>query len=594
MPQELLDLLARLGELNKDEVADLERRLVEYFDQLDKDGVTPANVELMGEVASAIDNVRAEQGGRAQAEAEASAAAEELRRKIHPAKGEGEGAEGDKGDKGDKGAGGDKGAEGEPAAPAAPAAPTSAGDPAAVPIAAAAQPRPTLGELSANRSPLNAPRLGRTGQRSNSRVRAMAAVGGKSVGQTIETREDLARAVFDRVRSLGVGRGGTGERLLVARAEVDYPEDRQLGGDPFENTAKMERVVGQQALVASGGICAPVDVDFSILVVSDDAEPIAADLPTFNATRGGIRFIKPPTFWSVGSAGTTYWTEANDANPGSNGPATKPVQTIQCGQEVEVLVDAIPTILRFGNLMNRFSPEVVDANTQLALANAARVREVHRLGVIASYSTSVSSSSLLGAARDFLSTVDQVAAAYRRRHRIGRNSVQMRAILPDYMIDMVRADLTRELAHGDDSNLSLTDADVTALLQSRGVAVTWTMDSQGAGQSGFANGGSGLAYPDQTLAALQGQGAILQWPTTVVWYMFAEGTFQRLDGGTLDLGVVRDSVLDSTNDYETFVETFEGIAMRGVESLQVVSQLIPNGASAGWVQTAASPNILTA
>lgn len=35
------------------------------------------------------------------------------------------------------------------------------------------------------------------------------------------------------------------------------------------------------------------------------------------------------------------------------------------------------------------------------------------------------------------------------------------------------------------------------------------------------------------------------------------GTWIHLDGGTLDLGVVRDSVVNSKCDYPIFVETFE-------------------------------------
>jgi hypothetical protein len=58
------------------------------------------------------------------------------------------------------------------------------------------------------------------------------------------------------------------------------------------------------------------------------------------------------------------------------------------------------------------------------------------------------------------------------------------------------------------------------------------------------------------------------------------GTFQFLDGRRLDLGVVRDSTLDATNDYETFLELFEGIAFRGNECPQVQSTIMPNGGSA--------------
>jgi hypothetical protein len=53
--------------------------------------------------------------------------------------------------------------------------------------------------------------------------------------------------------------------------------------------------------------------------------------------------------------------------------------------------------------------------------------------------------------------------------------------------------------------------------------------------------------------------------------------------------VVRDSTLDATNDYETFVETFEGIANRGFANgaIQIVTTLCPNGGSAGSVDATA-------
>ncbi len=47
--------------------------------------------------------------------------------------------------------------------------------------------------------------------------------------------------------------------------------------------------------------------------------------------------------------------------------------------------------------------------------------------------------------------------------------------------------------------------------------------------------------------------------------------------------MVRDSLLDATNDYETFVEVFENVAFRGVEAYQVQQLVLPNGGSAGTV-----------
>jgi hypothetical protein len=68
-----------------------------------------------------------------------------------------------------------------------------------------------------------------------------------------------------------------------------------------------------------------------------------------------------------------------------------------------------------------------------------------------------------------------------------------------------------------------------------------------------------------------------EFPDTFVWYMFAEGSFLFVDGGTLDLGIIRDSTLVGTNDYKMFIETFENVAKVGVESIQVTSTINVNG-----------------
>jgi hypothetical protein len=76
-----------------------------------------------------------------------------------------------------------------------------------------------------------------------------------------------------------------------------------------------------------------------------------------------------------------------------------------------------------------------------------------------------------------------------------------------------------------------------------------------------------------------------EFTDTFIWYLFAEGTFLFLDGGTLDLGIIRDSTLVGTNDYKMFVETFEGVAKVGVESLKVVSTINVNGVAAALRDT---------
>jgi hypothetical protein len=90
---------------------------------------------------------------------------------------------------------------------------------------------------------------------------------------------------------------------------------------------------------------------------------------------------------------------------------------------------------------------------------------------------------------------------------------------------------------------------------------------------------------DQDVYGAQGAAALLEFADSFTWYLFAEGTFLFLDGGTLDLGIIRDSSLVGTNDYKMFVETFEGVAKVGVEGLAITSTINVNGAAAALRDT---------
>ena len=70
------------------------------------------------------------------------------------------------------------------------------------------------------------------------------------------------------------------------------------------------------------------------------------------------------------------------------------------------------------------------------------------------------------------------------------------------------------------------------------------------------------------------------FPATIEWDIFAEGTWLVLDGGTLDLGVIRDSSHVANNTYCEFSESFYNLAHVGGESVHVTSALKPTGAAA--------------
>jgi hypothetical protein len=177
-------------------------------------------------------------------------------------------------------------------------------------------------------------------------------------------------------------------------------------------------------------------------------------------------------------------------------------------------------------------------------------------------STAVTSSSIIGVARDFLVQIGRAAAAYRSRHRLEADA-PLRAIMPAWIKDAMVADLT--LSMPGDSTLNAY-GEIDGLFASRNINVCYTLDGS-------------------ALTTSQGANAMNEFTDTFVWYLFAEGTFLFLDGGTLDLGIIRDSTLVGTNDYKMFVETFEGVAKVGVESLKVTSTISVNGSAAALRDT---------
>jgi hypothetical protein len=212
--------------------------------------------------------------------------------------------------------------------------------------------------------------------------------------------------------------------------------------------------------------------------------------------------------------------------------------------------------------MSRAYPELIARHNELGLIQHAREAEGQILTRLNSLSTAVTSTSIIGLARDFLVQIGRASSAYRSRHRLPAD-FPLRAIIPAWIKDAMAADLALS-APGD--NLLNAYGEIEGLLAARGINVCYTIDGS-------------------ALTTSQGANAMNEFTDTFVWYLFAEGTFLFLDGGTLDLGIIRDSTLVGTNDYKMFVETFEGVAKVGVESLKVTSTISVNGAAAALRDT---------
>lgn len=392
-------------------------------------------------------------------------------------------------------------------------------------------------------------------------ITAGADIPGYTAGTEMKDMSEVATAMEKRLHSLRRVNGGDGEQHIVASFATQYPEERFLGTDPLENQSKIEAVVGQDALTASGGHAAPVEVQYDIYNIgSSTVRPVRDMLPRFQADRGGIRFVTPPQF-----ADGTYadavgvWTAATDADPQSN---TKSSYTVTAAAENTVQTDAVTLQMQFGNLMTRAYPELIARHNELGLVQHAREAEANLLSKIGAGSTAVTTSSLIGFGRDFLVQLRRAATGYRSRHRLDP-STRLKAIIPAWVYDAMAADLA--LSMPGDGTLSVSQSEINGYLAASNVDLVASLDGD--------------------VFGAQASGAVNEFPDTFDWYLFAEGTFLFLDGGTLDLGIIRDSSLVGTNDYKMFVETFENVAKVGIESLKVTSTISVNGVAAALRDT---------
>jgi hypothetical protein len=388
-------------------------------------------------------------------------------------------------------------------------------------------------------------------------ITAGADIPGYTAGSSVSSMKEVAELMAKRLHGVRNVNGGNGEQHIVASIATTFPEDRTLTTDAESNWAKIQALTSPEALVASGGHVAPYEVKYDIFGLGSTARPVRDSLAKFQANRGGIRFITPPVLSSYANA-VGVWTNATDTNPGTD---TKLSLTVSAASENTVATDAVTLQMQYGNLATRAYPELIARHNELGLIQHAREAEQYLLAGIGTASTAVTTTSLIGFGRDFLVQIGRAAAAYRSRHRMEADA-PLRAIVPGWVKDAMAADLTLSMP-GD--NAMAAYAEIDGYVAARNVNLTASLD--------------------QNVFGAQSTGALVEFADSFSWYLFAEGSFLFLDGGTLDLGIIRDSSLLGTNDYKMFVETFEGVAFIGVESLKITSTISINGVAAALRDT---------
>jgi hypothetical protein len=365
--------------------------------------------------------------------------------------------------------------------------------------------------------------------------------------------DQLASAVANKARVLG----NSTQRHPVATFEKYFTDEYDISGlSDIQVANRLDEFAGisnyEKALTA-GGWCAPSEIIFSLFETLCP-NPNLFDLPTFRANRGGVRW---PTYEPLDFTGTYdwIWTEAD----GIAATGTKPCIEIPCPVFEECRLEAHGICVLVQNFMDRGYPEQVAWYMRRVFFFHARAESLRKINFVIADSDAAVIAPTFGAASAVMAAVLLQVQAYRDRNGLCCGQM-VEAWAPCWLKEAIRADVGRQDCAGVGNAGLVTDAQINAWFATAGVSINW------------------LSYWQAFEEAAPGP---LVWPATVQILIHTPGAYVQFDGGTLDLGVTRDSVLNSTNHFNIFTEDFFCIGRRGPRGVLITIPICPLGEVGG-------------
>jgi hypothetical protein len=552
-----VQLPADLTSLSDEQLAQLEDSATSEFDsQVDSDEGDPdSRLARATELADIIDSVRTEKGARTVVAEQRAADAQALRDRVRPP--EPEAVE-------------EEPAEVTPAVVSAPAqvsvsATTIAPSQGAVDTLLAGGPmpqakrklNPTLADMKRNGPQTKGPK------RRESVLVASAEIPNIQQGSQLNDMDALVAAMIGRARALPVSRAGIdAPQYPVASLQLDHRFNLDLRATPEEINDVLTAATDVEALVAAGGWCSPSEISYDFYnIVCEDG---MLDLPTAGINRGGMRW---PTSPSYGDIVNNYWSwnETQDvaALTGTAQSGTKVCYRVPCPSFNEARLHCDGFCLTVGNLMEDAYPELIANHTRLLFAGHAHRMNTLRINELltSANSTAITGYGAAGAGlvAPVLGSLELTAIDMREKYRMCEDAV-LEVVLPRWLRGAMRSDLRKRTGQ-DLEALAVTDAMLMNMFDLLNIRVQWVTDWQ-VGSAGFPGGSTPLVI----------------WPTTVQFLMFPAGTFLLGRGLQLNLGVIRDSVLNATNDHTAeWMEECWLIAKVGHESRLGTIAICPDG-----------------
>lgn len=558
---------ANLSSLSDDELTQLETDATAEFEELtSKEKFGADDLARSTELADGIDAVRLETENRATQAAETAAARDELKARVKKPEVADEPAVEDKTE--------------EVVDPALEPAMIAAAKTAVENVLKGRDLNPKLSDAQKWASKFNSKEL-----RSEPVIVASADIRGFTQGGELNGYKDLTNAMVARAKTLPDGRGAM-NYVPVAQMQRDfrYTADE---GTPLDQVHEiLQAAASPEALVAAGGWCSPSEISYDFFnIVAEDG---MYDLPTIGIRRGGYRWPTSPSFGDLASSTALWvWNETQDiaALTGTAQSGTKTCAHVPCAAYNEARLDCDGVCLTAGNLSTDAWPEQLANYLRLVMATHAHRQNARQILKIAALATSVpiTGTSALGTTVPLLDSVELMAWDYRNKYAMS-DAATFEAVFPSWVKGVIRADLAKRKGWDTPSSaFNISDAEIGSWFTLRGIAAQFVQDWQvrGVGPTGAA----GQTNLGQSTAAVV-------WPKQAAYLFYPAGTYVKGNGMTLDLGVIRDSVLNATNDYTAaWMEDCWLVSNPGHEGRLVTVDINANGAVAPDMAAPAWPTI---
>jgi hypothetical protein len=410
-------------------------------------------------------------------------------------------------------------------------------------------------------------------------VTASVDIPGVGKGEGVSDISMLADMMTRKARSMPVTHQQPNQQLVASiRNEFDHVVDDRTKPSQVEELFKhLTDDNKKEALLAAGGWCAPSEIryDFFNIACADGL----IDLPTFGVSRGGIQFPTSPSLADVfgtnpnqafGGFSVAFsvnsipwlWTEASDIAAVTGSPVKRCIR-VPCPSFSERRLECYGICVTAGNLTDDAYPESTSNFIRLMMRAHEHAMNQQIIATMVGLSSAAISTGEFadgantGTFQQVYGAASLAATDYRARYGMCQDDI-IEIVMPYWVKPIIRADIANR---GGFAPEIVSDAQIQAWFSNLNVRVQFVNDWQVRAASQFGNAT-----------------AMTAWPTTFDMLVYAAGTFILGNGLSLDLGVVRDSALNATNDYTAaWSEECHLVARVGHESRRYTVTVQVNG-----------------